>query len=214
MGSTDRHRPLIIRNYQSSDWDAIYEICVLTGDRGGDASATFNDPLLVPQIFAGPYLYLEPELAFVLDDEGQAVGYVLGTSDTADFARAYREGWLPRLAEKYPTSPAGPPFSGRDDLFLHMMHRPERMLVPGVLENYPSHLHIDVIPAHQGQGWGRGLIEAFVGAAAGAGADGVHVSVDVRNEGAHLFYPRVGFSRLDVPDADGVVYYGRTIGGT
>ncbi len=36
-----------------------------------------NDDLL-PDIFVGPYLYLEPGLSFVLDDEGRAVGYVTG----------------------------------------------------------------------------------------------------------------------------------------
>ena len=47
----------------------------------------------MPALFAGPYVFLAPELAFVLDDgrRRRPVGYVLGTADTAAFARAYRE---------------------------------------------------------------------------------------------------------------------------
>jgi hypothetical protein len=77
-------RPFI-RPYRSDDRGAVYEVCVRTGDAGGDATGKYPNDDLLPDIFAGPYLYLEPGLSFVLDDEGRAVGYVLGTADTARF---------------------------------------------------------------------------------------------------------------------------------
>ncbi len=36
----------------------------------------------MPDLFAGPYVFLEPDFAFVLDGH-QTVGYVVGTPDTA-----------------------------------------------------------------------------------------------------------------------------------
>lgn len=205
--STDEQR-LFTRNYQSGDWEAVYDVCVRTGDKGRDASLTLANPRIVPDIFAGPYLYLEPELAFVLDDGQRPVGYVLGTADTADFVECYSRHWLPRLRQRYPDAPV-PPFAGPDDFFLHLMYRPQRMLRAGVLEAYPGHLHIDILPAYQGRGFGRRLIETFAAAAGRAGAPGVHVSVALDNEPAHGFYTSVGFEPLDVATpGDNVVYYG------
>lgn len=211
VGTSCSEMPLIVRNYQSSDWDDIYDVCERTGDKGGDARLTFANPRLVPEGFAGPYLYLEPELAFVLDDGRRPVGYVIGTADTADFVRAYERGWLPHLAQRYGER-AAPPFQTRDELFSYLMFTPQHMVVPEALERYPAHLHIDVLPPHQGKGFGRRLIETFISVAGRAGATGVHVSVDPGNERAHGFYLRLGFEKLELADPPmGVVVYGRTI---
>jgi hypothetical protein len=51
----------------------------------------------MPSIFAGPYVTLEPSLAFVLTDRGQAVGYVIDTANTTSFVDRYRSEWLPCL---------------------------------------------------------------------------------------------------------------------
>ena len=91
-----------IRSYRRSDRAAVYDVCVRTADAGGDARGRWATDDLVPDLFAGPYVDLEPDRAFVLDDGGRAVGYVLGTADTAGFVRAWRSRWLPRLADRYP----------------------------------------------------------------------------------------------------------------
>jgi ribosomal protein S18 acetylase RimI-like enzyme len=198
---------LTIRSYQPGDQDAVYDVCVRTGDAGGDATGKFPNDSLLPDIFAGPYIYLQPELAFVVDDGRRPVGYVLGTADTVRFVAGYREEWLPTLAGKYP-QPAGPPASVYD-YFLGRLYEPEQMLLSEVAA-YPAHLHIDLLPAYQRAGYGRRLIEAFVGAAERAGAGGTHVVVARSNTGAHRFYQRVGFKRVEVPELDGpVLFFGR-----
>jgi GNAT superfamily N-acetyltransferase len=113
------------------------------------------------------------------------------------------------MTPRYPQT-AVAPFASNDDLFVYLMYWPERMLVAEVLPAYPAHLHIDLLPPHQGKGFGRKLIQAFASAAGRAGAPGVHVTVSNENERAHGFYLKVGFTKLDVPGAedDGVTYYG------
>jgi GNAT superfamily N-acetyltransferase len=144
-------------------------------------------------------------LAFVLPDGAdRPVGYVLGTANAAGFVRAYKEKWVPRLASRYPVPTPGEPV--RDEELLDAFHHPEGMLHAG-LDAFPAHLHIDILPSHQGGGHGRRLIEAFMAAAALAGASGVHVTVAVAN--AHGFYLRVGFERLPMASEGPVVYYGR-----
>jgi ribosomal protein S18 acetylase RimI-like enzyme len=44
----------------------MYDICVRTADAGGDARGQYASDNLMPDLFAGPYVHLEPELSFVL----------------------------------------------------------------------------------------------------------------------------------------------------
>lgn len=98
-----------IRQYRDRDHDAVYDICVRTADAGGDARGRYASDDLMPDLFAGPYLHLEPELAFVLTDRDVVVGYVIGTADTPAFVRAYRREWIPRLADGTRCRPARRP---------------------------------------------------------------------------------------------------------
>jgi len=203
-----------IRPYRASDHAAVYDVCVRTADAGGDARGKYHSDDLMPDLFAGPYVFLEPEFAFVLDDGQRAVGYVIGTPDTAAFARAYRERWIPRLADRYPPPIPGPPDppGNQDEEMIALHHRPERLVWPG-LEEYPAHLHIDLLPPFQGAGHGRALMETFYVAAARAGAAGVHVTVTTANTRALGFYDRLGFRRLDIaePGETTVNVLGRTL---
>jgi GNAT superfamily N-acetyltransferase len=196
---------LSIRPYQARDEAAVYDICVRTGDDGQDATGRFDDVQLLADIWAGPYLFLEPDLAFVLDDGERPVGYVLGTADTAAFVESYRKSWLPRFSETLParTIAAGP----EEEQLLSVLRHPERMLCPE-LTGYPAHLHIDILPAHQGGGNGRRLIESFVQAVARAGAVGLHVAVSPTNTRAHGFSLRVGVVRLHITGCGGAFFYG------
>jgi ribosomal protein S18 acetylase RimI-like enzyme len=197
-----------IRRYEGRDLGAVYDICVRTADAGGDARGKYHGDDLMPDLFAGPYVFLEPEFAFVLDDGHQAVGYVVGTPDTGAFVRAYRERWIPRLADRYPVPPV--PAVTLDQEMIALHYRPERKLLP-ILHDYPAHLHIDLLPAFQGAGYGRGLMETFFEASAHAGAAGVHVGVDVQNVRAFGFYRRLGFEQLEIADPGPVAYFGRKL---
>lgn len=196
-----------IRPYRAGDHDAVYEVCVRTGNGGADASGLYPNDDVLPDIYAGPYLYLEPELAFVLDDGGRAVGYVIGTADTARFVTRYRHDWLPVVAGRY-EEPAGPPTSPYEEHVAWLFH-PERMLVDE-LASYPAHLHIDLLPAYQRAGHGRRLIMTFLDEVACAGAPAVYLAVGKANTGAQEFYRRVGFELLELAEPSGsALYFGR-----
>jgi len=208
----------VIRPYREADLGAVYDVCVRTADGGGDARGKYRSDDLMPDLFAGPYVFLEPDFAFVLDDGRRAVGYVIGTPDTAAFARAYRARWIPRLAGRYPVPPDPP--ASPDDEMIALHYRPERLLWPGLAE-YPAHLHVDLLPPFQGAGRGRALMETFYAAVARAGAAGVHVTVVAANVAAIGFYRRLGFRPLEAADPgvrsrasageSAVVYLGRRL---
>jgi ribosomal protein S18 acetylase RimI-like enzyme len=195
----------VIRSYRRSDRADMYDVCVRTAAAGGDARGRYVSDDLPGDIWAGPYLELEPELAFVLTVTGPAerervAGYVLGTADTRRFVERYRDVWLPRFAARYP-----------EDDDSRAGHRPERMLVPDV-DDYPAHLHIDLLPEVQRQGHGRTLIRRFLAAAGARGAPGAHLSFDPRNTGAAAFYDRLGFAPLPSSRPDAPLYGIRTSG--
>ena len=191
-----------IRRYRASDRDAVAEVCARMG---GDS--TLTDPLLVPSVFALPYLELEPALAFVADDGGRVVGYVLGTADTRTFVRNYRRDWLPKLVDRYPRPDDEP--STPSEAVVDLLHAPERMLVPELAE-YPAHLHVDLLPEHQRAGHGRALMAAFVDALARAGVPAVHLGVLTANTAARAFYDRLGFHL--VAEHGDVTYLGLEVG--
>ncbi|MCX5418347.1 GNAT family N-acetyltransferase [Streptomyces sp. NBC_00078] len=199
-----------VRPYRPEDSEALDDICMRTAHNGQDSRPVYADPGIFPAIFAAPYVRLEPELAFVLDDgQGRAVGYILGTADTPRFVEAFRTTWLPLVADRHP-EPAGPPGTP-DEAMVPLLHHPERMIVPEVAP-YPAHLHIDLLPAWQGRGHGRSLMRTFLRALHDRGVGAVHLSMATANTPARAFYDRLGFHEIDVPDPGPVTYLGRTTG--
>ena len=184
----------LVRPYRESDRDAVYEVCIATGHGGTDARGVYRRPDILPEIFAGPHLAFEPEFAFVLEDAGAVVGYTLGTADTAAHAARFRAEWLPAAAIRFPAldHPAG----DLDEYMVDLLHTPERKVRPELADDYPAHLHVDILPAHQGAGHGRALIETLLGALATAGVPGVHLSTLHTNTSSVAFYTRLGFATL------------------
>ncbi|GAA2562497.1 N-acetyltransferase [Streptomyces fimbriatus] len=198
----------LIRPYRPEDRPALDDICIRTAHNGGDSRPFHRDPGIFPVVFAAPYVHLEPELAFVLDDgRGRAVGYVLGTADTPRFAEAFRARWLPLVADRHP-EPSGPPGTP-DESMARLLHHPERMVVPE-LAAYPAHLHIDLLPEWQGRGYGRELMRTFLTALRDGGVPSVHLVMVTANRPARAFYDRMGFHEIDAPLDDSVTCLGRT----
>ena len=61
--------PAVIRPFHPSDLPALYRICLLTGDAGGDATPLYRDPDLLGHVYLGPYPIADPGLTFVVVDE-------------------------------------------------------------------------------------------------------------------------------------------------
>lgn len=181
-----------IRTYRPEDRDDVFDVCVRTGDSGRDATGMFADETLLPDVFAAPYLRLQPDLAFVIDTGQRVSGYVIAAADTADWVRRYHDDYLPGFAKRHPL--VDPPTT-REQQIVWIGHHPEQMIVHD-LDRYPAHLHIDLLPEAQGRGLGRALIRTLLGELRGRGVPGVQLRHGEDNTGAGAFYRRLGFHRL------------------
>ena len=188
---------LEIRPYRSADRDQVARICLLTAAGGGDATGIYSDDALMPEVFALPYVEYAPELAFVVADGDRVLGYVIGVADTADFVEWWKREWGPAFAARHPSPGAatGPEPAFTEAQLIEAGTSPGRMLIDELAE-YPAHLHIDLLPELQGQGFGRRLVDTLRVALAARGVPAVHLGMDAANTGARAFYDRLGFHEL------------------
>ena len=188
---------LHIRSYEPTDLDQLYEICLRTGASGEDATELVVDPRLFGELYAAPYGVLEPEHALVVDDgAGRAIGYAIGALDTPAFHARCETDWWPTLRERHPIGSGG---NDLDELLIAMLHNPHQS-DESVVGAYPSHLHIDLLPAAQGAGWGRRLMGALEELLRADGSLGVHLGVSSRNQRALGFYRHLGYEELAAAD--------------
>ena len=191
-----------IRPYHPSDLYSLYQICLKTADSGKDATSRYRDPELMGHLYAAPYAIAEPDLCFILTVDGAPSGYVLGTRDSDAFHAWSERDWFLQLRERYPLPP--PEDDSPDAKAIRSIHEGHAPLAE--LAAYPAHLHIDLLPVGQGQGWGRRLIGTLLARLRTLGVPAVHLGVGKRNTGAIQFYQRVGFH--PVIDADTWIAFG------
>ena len=182
-----------IREARPGDRDACYDICLRTGDSGADASGLYEDPSLLGDVYAGPYLAVSGGLGYVAEDGAGVAGYVLGAPDTRAFEVACEATWWPALRARHPDP--GPVPRTPEERVRWLIHYPSTA-ADDVVARCPAHLHIDLLPRLQGTGAGRALMERILERFRAEGAPGVHLGVARSNAHAVGFYRHLGFTLL------------------
>ncbi|MCG8927840.1 GNAT family N-acetyltransferase [Lentzea sp. CC55] len=178
----------MIRAYDPSDLDALYDICLDTGEGGQGARHLFDDPRLLGHAYVGPYVAFEPDLAFVAEDDLGVCGYALATADTEAFEDRCDRDWWPDLRVRYPLRPNA-------NRVVQLVHRPARV-DPIMVRAYPAHLHANLLPRAQGRGLGGALVRSVLERL----EKGVHVHVRHHNTHAIGFWEHLGFRVIDSAD--------------
>jgi len=199
-----------IRAFRRDDLDDLYRICLATSAGGGVA---YRDPKLVGHVYAAPYAMLSPRSVFVAEDAQGVGGYILGAPDTRGFeARLEAEWWL-GLREVY-SDPSDTPRAkwSPDQLMMHRIHHPTH--TPSeIVEGFPSHLHINLLPHLRGRGIGRRLMDQWLRTIRDTGSRGAHLAVGSANSRAIRFYRAYGFRELQppAPASSGAIWFGVTL---
>jgi ribosomal protein S18 acetylase RimI-like enzyme len=188
----------IIRPATKADEAALSNVCLLTANAGTSAKHLHTDPALPGLIYSLPYVNLESTWCFVLVDDGEVVGYVLGAIDTRKFEESAETKWWPLLKARY-----GPLLQDQnaelttaDRKYINTI-----MAFPRASDAQiafaPAHLHINILPSHQRRGWGRKLIGRAVEYLKENKVQSVWLGMDTRNTEAAMFYGRLGFRKVE-----------------
>lgn len=191
-----------LHRFAPCDLPGMYRVCLLTGDAGSDATGLYRDPDLLGQLYAGAYPTADPGLTWAVRDGLGVAGYIVATDDSARFAQWQERFWWPDLRERYPLRQADDPAADHQSVDVRAVQTIHTGQEPSVevLDLFPAHLHIDLLPRAQGLGWGRRLIDTLAGELRTRGVPGVHLGVACENTGAIAFYQKVGFSLLQHHD--------------
>lgn len=218
---------LFIRPYENRDRHDVGEVCRLTPPNPLVnlpmlSNSSGGPEHIVPHIWCFPYLYLSPSTCFVLakktsENENKAIGFIIGTPDTHDFVRRCKEEYCAPGTETQAQYPfLSPDFKlpllkpgaseeeakDYDELkrWLQVLHNPDNMIEGFKAEmarEYPAHLHINILPPYQGQGYGRQLIMRFCEEMKERGLGGVHLGMHAQNWKALEFYGKLGFVQAE-----------------
>jgi ribosomal protein S18 acetylase RimI-like enzyme len=211
VASMDDTRVAELRPYRAGDDEALMSVCLATGAAGEDATGVFRlEPRLLSEVYLLPYLALEPQFATVVcPSDGPPIGYMLGAVDTTSFEAAAEARWWPALRERYPSATF--PTEAPETALVQRIHAPPSTSRELVRE-HPSHLHIDLLPEAQRQGFGRRLLDRLFAQLEAAGSSGVHLRVSAANHRAIAFYRAMGFDEWP-PDRAGALTLVRRLGG-
>jgi ribosomal protein S18 acetylase RimI-like enzyme len=202
-----------IRRARPGDEAGAYYVCLKTGDNGKDGEPFYrDDPDGLGRIYVGPYLQFEPDLSLILEDEKGICGYALGAFDSREFYRRYETEWRPKLCAQFPAPSGDPATWSRVQQAHHCYHHPE-YFCPEPYNEYPSHLHIDLLPRAQGRGHGRKMIQQLIDTLRARGSPGVHLCMSAFNTPAFGFYQHLDFGELIRcgPENDRVIYMGKRL---
>lgn len=188
---------LTIRPYRPADRARVREIAYATGYMGESPAWYWRDVVSFADAWTAWYTDHEPESAFVADDGDSVVGYLVGCLDTARAPSARDTITRLMIRRQLLLRPGTAGFFWRS--IRDVLRDPS---VPsGELSDprWPSHLHINLLPAARGHGAGRGLMEAWLERLRQAGSPGCHLGTMAENTNAIRFFGSMGFERLGSP---------------
>ena len=188
---------VMIRSFKPEDRAAVRRICCDTADKGKPVEGFFRDREVFADLVTGYYTDHATEGIWVAQQGPAIVGYLTGCFDT----RLY---WRVMIARVIPS--AFIRALGRGTFFQAPTWRvvwagirtffyggfQEKVL----LEDYPAHLHINLLSDARGQRVGERLISGFIEQSKARGLKGVHLVTRSDNGGARHFFERMGFLEI------------------
>ena len=171
---------MTIRKYCEKDRNAVVRIC-LEKESLDFTVSPFDD--FIKTMFCDYYIDKEPENCFVaVDDNDIPFGYIYGVKDYFK----YKENFDPYL-QRLKAINNGEYLSWcLVEMYDHEVFADE----------YPAHLHIDILDGYRSGGVGTELMNKFLSYMKESGIKGVMLIVGGDNAGARRFYERQGFSLL------------------
>ena len=170
-----------IRPYNAKDKEDVHFVCLNSDGPYKSSKRGINFSLAV---YCDYYIENEPENCFVATDEkDKAIGYIICTENFDKFKEIYMADYYTRIKKwEYRRRK-----SALRSIIPHEKYK----------QNYPAHLHIDILPEYQRMGLGHKLTDALVEQLKAKGVKGIMLTTWIKNEIGRGFYDKYGFTLLE-----------------
>lgn len=175
---------MTIRPYNEKDKENVRFVCL---NAEGPCKSTKRGINFALAVYCDYYIENEPENCFVATDENdKAIGYIISTENFDKFKEKYISDYFPRIAKwEY----------RRRKSALRAIASQEKYK-----EDYPAHLHIDILPEYQHMGLGRKLMDTLCDNLRKKNVKGVMFTVWHKNYNAIKFYEKYGFELIETKE--------------
>lgn len=173
-----------IRSYLEKDKENVHFVCLNSEGPCKSSKRGINFTLAV---YCDYYIENEPQNCFVaVDENDSAVGYVISTDNFDKFKEKYISTYYPKI-RKWEFR--------RKKSALRAIASQEKYK-----ENYPAHLHIDILPEYQHMGLGKKLMDTLCDNLRKNKVEGVMFTVWHKNFNAIKFYEKYGFELIETKE--------------
>lgn len=166
-----------IREARFEDTDRVKYICIQTADEKAKTDKATGE--IIANVYSTYYVREEPETCFVLEDNSLVVGYIICSTNVKKFKSNFRKIDLEEVKKIRKSA-------GLENWFIPFPYMVFK-------KNYPAHLHINLLDAYQGKGYGTELMNTLLTKLKEKNIKGVMLLASENNKGAIKFYKRHGF---------------------
>lgn len=182
------------RPYEPADRAAVRHICNETGHLGDPIDPYFSDREVFADLHSLYYTDVENDSSFVIEDDGDVIGYLLGCLDSGRYRAWVKSNLEPHILKRGLTRgvlvrPGTAPLVWR--FALDWLREKPHFGNAGA--DYPAHLHINLLPAGRKRGLGGLLIENYFELLRAKDLPGVFLETTAENANAVAFFASQGF---------------------
>jgi ribosomal protein S18 acetylase RimI-like enzyme len=187
-----------VRKYVKTDLEDIIDICYHTGFMGEDLTGKgkFNDKKLFGYLFCFYYPCYEKDNCYVaVDSEEKIIGYIIGTTNS----KKQLQRFILKMSARILYRLLFYTLWWHTESFRTVMHFLRSLFREhdpiNLFSEYPAHLHINILPGHQGEGVGRRLLSQFENHMKDLKVPGIHLKTSNYNNKAITFYLKAGYNK-------------------
>ncbi len=176
---------MIIRPFEEKDKENVRFVCLNSEE---PCKMTPDEAHFILTTYCNYYIENEGHNCFVcVDENDKAIAYIICTENFDNFREVFLRDYVPRLDENLVVW-GGNARKGAEASF---------KLQEKYKNDYPAHLHIDVLPEYHRKGIGHMLVDTLKNHLHEKGVRGVMLTVGSQNEKGQGFYNKYGFDFLE-----------------